>query len=164
MFRKIFYSIVFAICVFIIIGFFLPSKVHVERGIGIDRPAATVFTVLNGYRTFIAWSPWADRDPTTTYGFSGPEEGVGARMTWNGDPRLVGGGWQEITESRPYSLLRMHLVFDQQGAADSYFQIEQRASGVFVTWGFDADLLEGQGWFGGVLARYGKVLELGDVG
>jgi effector-binding domain-containing protein len=75
-------------------------------------------------------------------------------LSWSGDPRLVGTGWQEITESRPHSLVRMHLDFDQQGVGASYFRIEQTAAGTHLTWGFDTDLLEGQGWFGGLLARY----------
>ena len=154
MLKKIFLSIVIAVFILTAIGLFLPSRVHVERSIDIARPAVTVFTVLNGYHSFMAWSPWADHDPDLTYGFSGPEAGVGARMNWSGNPRLVGSGWQEITESRPNSLLRMHLNFDYQGAADSYFLLTEQSGGVSVTWGFDADLLEGQGWFSGLLARY----------
>lgn len=154
MFKKIFYAVVIALVLFFIGGLFLPRHAHVERSIEIQRPTATVFTVLNSYRSFAAWSPWAERDPGAVYELSGPEAGAGARLSWSGDPRLVGTGWQEITESRPYSLVRMHLDFDQQGVADSYFQIGQTAAGTHLTWGFDTDLLEGQGWFGGVLARY----------
>lgn len=154
MLKKIFLSLVISVIILIIIGLFLPSKVHVERSIEIARPAVTVFTVLNGYRSFMAWSPWADHDPDVTYGFSGPDTGVGARMSWSGDPRLVGSGWQEITESQPNSVLRMRLNFDYQGAADSYFLLAERSGGVAVTWGCDADLVAGQGWFSGMLARY----------
>lgn len=154
MFKKIFYSIVIAAILFLIAGFFLPQQVHVERSIDIERPASTVFTVLNSYRSFAAWSPWAERDPDAVYELSGPDSGPGARLNWRGDPRLVGTGWQEIIESRPYSLVRMRLDFDQQGAAQSYFQIGQSAAGSRLTWGFDTDLVEGHGWFGGLLARY----------
>jgi hypothetical protein len=128
--------------------------VHIERSIDIPRPAATVFTVLNSYRSFAAWSPWAQRDPDAVYEFSGPASGPGARLSWHGDPRLVGTGWQEIIESRPHSLVRMRLDFDQQGVAQSYFQIAATETGTHLTWGFDTDLLEGQGWIGGLLARY----------
>jgi effector-binding domain-containing protein len=154
MFRKILYSIVISIIIFIIIGFLLPRHVHIERSIEIERPASTVFVLLNSYETFTSWSPWAERDPLTQYVFSGPDSGVGARMSWSGDPRLVGTGWQEITKSQPYSRVEMHLDFEQQGAADSYFQIDEMLSGVHLTWGFDTDLVEGQGLFGGLLARY----------
>lgn len=154
MFKKIFYTFVIAIILLVAIGMFLPQHVHIERSIDIPRPTATVFTVLNSYRSFAAWSPWAERDPDAVYEFSGPIAGPGARLTWRGDPRLVGTGWQEIVESRPYSLVRMQLDFDQQGVAESYFQIEPVATGTQLTWGFDTDLLAGQGWLGGLLARY----------
>jgi len=154
MFNKIFYSIVIAIFLFLAVGLFLPNEVHVERHIEIQRPAATVFTVVNSYRSFQSWSPWAQRDPGAVYELSGPDQGRGAKMSWRGDPRLVGSGWQQITESQPNSLVRMHLEFDQQGGADSYFQVAETAEGVLLTWGFDTDLSEGQGWLGGLLARY----------
>jgi effector-binding domain-containing protein len=154
MLKKVLYSIVIALLIFTITGFFLPSEVHVERQIEIRRPAATVFTVVNSYRAFQSWSPWAKRDPGASYELSGPASGIGAKMSWSGDPRLVGAGRQEITQSDPYSLVRMRLNFDQQGSADSYFHIGEGTNGTLVTWGFDTDLLEGQGWFGGLLARY----------
>lgn len=154
MFKKILYFLVITLLIFVIVGLFLPQEVHVERSVRIDRPPATVFTVLNSYRSFAAWSPWADRDPAAEYRFSGPESGPGARLSWSGDPRQVGTGWQEITESRPYSLVRMRLDFEQQGTATSYFQLEPSGAGTQVTWGFDTDLVEGQGWLGGLLARY----------
>lgn len=154
MFKKILYFVVFTFVIFVIIGFLLPRKVHVERSIEIERPTTTVFMLLNGFDSFESWSPWVEKDPDAQYQYDGPESGVGARMSWSGDPRMVGTGWQEITESRPYSLVRMHLDFDQQGEADAYFQIDRAQSGTRLTWGFDTDLVEGQGIFGGLLARY----------
>lgn len=154
MFNKVLYSIVISVVIFFSIGLFLPDDVHVERRIVIQRPAVTVFTVVNSYNRFQSWSPWAQRDPGAVYEFSGPERGRGAKMSWIGDPRRVGSGWQEITESLPNSLVRMHLEFIGQGSADSYFQLDETPDGVVLTWGFDTDLSEGQGWFGGLLARY----------
>jgi len=154
MFSKFLYIIVITCILFLFVGLFLPRYVHVERSVEIERPASTVFTLLNSYRTFASWSPWAARDPAAIYEFSGPESGVGARMSWSGDPRLVGTGWQEIIESQPWSLIRTRLDFDQQGIAESYFQLDETASGVRVSWGFDTDVTEGQGLLGGFLARY----------
>jgi effector-binding domain-containing protein len=154
MIRKILSIASILFVLFLVVGIFLPRYVHVERSIGIERPAATIFVLLNGYKTFTSWSPWAARDPDAIYEYSGPASGVGARMNWSGDPRLVGNGWQEITGSQPYSMVRAHLDFDQQGQADTYFQITEAPSGVHLTWGFDTDLVAGQGFLGGVLARY----------
>jgi effector-binding domain-containing protein len=154
MLKKILYTSVIAVLLFAAIGFLLPTHVHVERSIGVERPAATVFAVLNSYRNFPAWSPWAARDPEARYALSGPASGVGARLSWDGDPRLVGSGWQEIVASEPYRRIGMRLDFDQQGTADSYFNIVETGQGVRLTWGVDTDLLEGRGLFGGLLARY----------
>ena len=171
MLRKILYVIVISIVIFIISGLFLPASVHVERSIVIERPASTIFTILNSFNTFTSWSPWAERDPDAVYEISGPESGVGARLSWSGDPRLVGEGWQEITESIPWSSIRFKLDIIQQGKAETHFLISQSgADETRVTWGFDANLVEGQGFFGGLLARYfglffnqwiGKDYELG---
>jgi len=154
MFKKILYIIVITFVLFLTVGLFLPREVHVERNIEIQRPAAAVFVLLNSYQPFNTWSPWAERDPDARFEFSGPESGVGARMSWVGDPRLVGTGWQEITESRPNTLIRTRLDFEQQGSAESYFELVESSAGVEVTWGFDTDLTEGQGFFGGIIARY----------
>jgi effector-binding domain-containing protein len=154
MFKKIFYIFAFTAVAFVLGGVFLPRYVHVERSIEIDRPASTVFVLLNSYKTFASWSPWAARDPEAVYQYSGPASGVGAHMSWSGDPRLVGSGWQEITESQPATLVRTHLDFDQQGQADAYFELNETDSGVHLTWGFDTDLAEGQGFMGGLLAKY----------
>ena len=154
MFTKVFYTVVIAIVIFVTTGIFLPRTVHVERSIEIDRPDSTLFTLLNSFATFSTWSPWSERDPSIIYQYSGPASGTGARMNWSGDPRLSGSGWQEIIESKPSSLVRMQLDFEQQGRANSYFQIDSSASGALVTWGFDTNLVEGQGFFGSLLARY----------
>ena len=142
MFKKFFYSIVIIISIFVLFGFFLPKTVHIERSIDIDRPAVLVFTLVNGFATFNRWSPWAARDDSAVYQYSGPDLGVGAGMSWQGDPRLSGSGSQEIIASKPYSLVRSRLKFDRQGVATAYYQIEPRSGGIALTWGFDTDVTE----------------------
>lgn len=154
MIEKIFYTVVIALALLLGVGLLLPREVHVERSIEIQRPVNTVFTIINRFEGFPAWSPWTDRDPGVQYLFSGPISGVGARMEWSGDPRQVGTGWMQITESRPNSLVRAHLVLEQQGEAETAFTIERVAGGARVTWSFDTDLVAGQGHFGALMSRY----------
>ncbi len=68
--------------VFLGVGLALPDRARVERSVLIDASPATVYTVLNGFRQFNRWSPWADIDPQTVYTYSGPPTGVGARQRW----------------------------------------------------------------------------------
>jgi len=154
MFTKVFYIIVIIILIFVSFGFFLPKQVHVERSMQIDRPAPTVFTLVNGFETIKLWSPWLARDPSAEFEISGPASGVGAHMAWSGDPRLSGKGYQEVIESKPWSLVSSRLSLDQQGDATTYFALSETRGGVRLTWGFDSDLTAGQSLMGGLLARY----------
>lgn len=132
----------------------LPSNVHVERSVTIERPPSVVYSVLNDFHHFQTWSPWSERDPNARYEFSGPERGVGARMAWDGNPREVGTGSQEITASEPFSTVRTHLVFEGQGEADAYFEIRPVGRASRVEWGFDTDVTEGRDFFGAVMGKY----------
>lgn len=123
----------------VLIGFFLPSTAHIERSTTIDSPPAKVFALVNGYRSFNKWSPWAERDPATEYMFEGPESGVGAKMSWTSENPQVGTGFQQITVSEPESRVRTHLDFGSQGTAVAFLNLEPVESGTHVTWGFDTD-------------------------
>jgi effector-binding domain-containing protein len=154
MFKKLFYSVVIIIVIFGITGFFLPKLVHVERSIEIARPSSTVFTLVNSFATFEQWSPWAARDPSIETVITGPKNGVGARLEWQGDPRLSGSGTQEIILSTPWSEIQTRLNFEQQGEAITYFLIEDGEGSTRLTWGFDSDVTEGQNFFGALIGRY----------
>ena len=154
MFKKVLYAAVIITITLFILGFFLPKTVHVERSTQINRPGSTIFTLVNGFETISEWSPWLVRDPLATFEFSGPASGVGARMEWHGDPRLSGNGYQEIIESKPWTLVRSQVNLEQQGEAMTYFTIAPSVDGALVTWGFDSDLTKGQNFTSGLVVRY----------
>lgn len=145
---------VFLLAAFVVTGYLLPKQVHVERSVTIERPAGVVFAILNGYQDFNKWSPWTGRDPQAMFVTSGPESGVGARLSWSGDPQLVGSGWQEIVASKPYERIDIRLDFDAQGVADTGFLLAPAGDETRVTWFFDSDLSEGVNQLDAFLARY----------
>ena len=49
----------------VIVGLLLPRSVHVERSTVIEAPPSVVFALVNDYRAFNRWSPWARIDPAT---------------------------------------------------------------------------------------------------
>lgn len=139
---------------FVATGYLLPSRVHIERSIFIDRPVTMMYELLNGYTYYQEWSPWVDRDPDAEFIVSGPESGVGARLSWMGEPHLVGSGWQEIVATMPYQRIDIKLDFDAQGVADTGFILVPRGEGSEVTWFFDSDLTKGVNLVDSFLARY----------
>lgn len=152
--KKVGIVLLFLFALFVVTGYLLPKQVHIERSITIERPASMMFEILNGYRHFSEWSPWAKRDPKALFTVSGPESGVGARMSWAGDPQLVGSGWQEIVASKPYEQIDIKLDFDAQGVADTGFKLDAKGDATTVTWFFDSDLSEGVNFLDSFLARY----------
>ena len=124
---------------FVVVGLLLPRTAHVQRAIVVDAPPATVFTVLNGFRQFSRWSPWADIDPNAQTTIEGPDVGVGAKMSWSGNAQ-VGSGSQEIVESTPYSGIRVRLGFgDFPGDFSATYDVRPAAAGTEVVWGFHAE-------------------------
>jgi effector-binding domain-containing protein len=120
------------------IAFVLPNSAHVERSTTIARPASEVFAVLNSYRRFNDWSPWAAKDPNAHYTVSGPVAGVGARQAWQGDPKTVGSGSQEITESKPNESVTAALDFGDMGRATARFLLTPEGQGgTRVKWMLD---------------------------
>ncbi len=138
--KLLLWFVVLVAVLFLGIGLLLPRTAHVERSIAIDAPPANVFTLVNSFRRFNEWSPWAARDPGAKYAYEGPDWGVGARMAWTGDPKLVGSGSQEIVASEPYRLVRTRLDFGREGLADAAFTLVPDGPGTRATWSFDTDL------------------------
>jgi effector-binding domain-containing protein len=152
--KKVGLIVLILFAAFVAIGYSLPRQVHVERSISVERPASMMFALLNSYQHNLEWSPWAARDPDAEFVVSGPESGVGARLSWIGDPQLVGSGWQEIVASRPYEQIDIKLDFDAQGAALTGFTLLSQGDATHITWTFDSDLTEGLGFLDAFLARY----------
>ncbi len=75
-------------------AYLLPRNVRVERSATIGAPQATLFTLLNSFKQFNKWSPWFELDPGAKYTHEGPGAGVGARLSWVGNPRTLGSGSQ----------------------------------------------------------------------
>lgn len=140
MFRKIALVLITVVVLLAVVGLALPRQVHVERSAVIEAPQATVYAVLNGFRLFNRWSPWADLDPNARYTHEGPALGVGAKMAWSGDPETAGTGTQEIVESRHPDLIRVNLEFGDRGKAIAAFTLAPEGNGTKVTWSFESDL------------------------
>ncbi|MEM6797045.1 MAG: SRPBCC family protein [Acidobacteriota bacterium] len=138
--KKLVIGVVGLILGLLVVGFFLPRNVHLERSVTIDAPQHTVFTLLSGYGRFNEWSPWSKLDPETVYTFEGPSHGVGAAMAWTSDDPSVGSGNQRITALTVPSQIKTDLDFGPQGTADAFFNLEAEGASTRVTWGFDTDL------------------------
>ena len=135
--QKVIYGIGALFALLIIIGFALPRTSRVEVSIEIDAQPATVFALINDFRRFTLWSPWAETDPNARFLYSGANRGENAIVTWDGT--IIGSGSQMITESRPFEYVGMIMNPDEPGEARSWFTLTPGVGTTLVTWGFEAD-------------------------
>jgi len=136
MIKKILLALAVLVAVFVIIVATRPADFRVERSIPIAAKPEAVFSHLNNSKALHAWSPWVKMDPQATFGFEGPDAGVGSVSTWSGPE--TGAGRQTIVASRPYEHVHLRLEFVKPFAAthDVEFILRRdEASGTtIVTW------------------------------
>lgn len=112
-----------------------PSDFRIERSAAMAAPAPAVFSQVNDFRNWLAWSPWEKLDPQLKRTYEGPAAGAGAQYAWAGN-KDVGEGRMTIVESRPGELVRIKLEFFKPLAAVSTaeFQFRPAEGGTAVTW------------------------------
>lgn len=135
--QKVIYGIALLLALLILIGLALPSTNRIEVSTEIDAHQATVFALVNDFRRFSHWAPWADKDPNARINYSGANRGVGAIMTW--DSAIIGSGAQLISASNEYSHVSIVLNPGEPGEAKSWFDLTPGVGTTIVTWGFEAD-------------------------
>ncbi|MGE0636350.1 MAG: SRPBCC family protein [Bacteroidia bacterium] len=118
----------------------LPSKVHVERSIVINAPAAKVFNEVNSLQKWTSWDSWHKKDPNMVNEYSGPESGVGNKNSWKSSHKEVGNGAQTIMESVPNEKIVTELDFGDQGKGAGSFHFSAEGEGTKVVWGMDTDM------------------------
>ena len=140
LFRKVLLGIGGVIILLTLAAYLLPRNVHVERSTVIAAPRATVFTIVNSFTHFNKWSPWAALDPSATYTYEGSVAGVGARMSWVGDPSTMGSGSLVITASSPWETVTTDIDFGPQGKATARVTLTAQGPATHVVWALDTDL------------------------
>jgi hypothetical protein len=160
-FFELILSVLIVVVLFVVVGLVLPSHAHVERSAELANPVSQVFDVLNGFRRYNTWQPWAGIDPHATYTREGPDFGVGARLNWSSFEKQVGKGSLEISESTAPSVIKLALSNDWYGTNKTFaYKLETnpqtRASNVI--WSLDVDY----GW--DLFGRYAGLYLNGSVG
>ena len=135
--QKVLYGILASLVLIILIGFALPRSHSVEVSTEIDAHAATAFALVNDFRRFALWAPWADTDPNARFIYSGNSRGEGATVTWDG--AIIGSGTQSITESRPYEYVGIVMNPGEAGEARSWFRLAPGTGTTIIHWGVEAD-------------------------
>ncbi len=102
---EILISLAIVAVLFTVVGFILPSSRHLEHSVETNRKMPIVFDTLNGVRRFRDWNPAVAGDPKIKIMVSGPESGVGAKVSWESQEKALGNGSWTISKSEPGKLV-----------------------------------------------------------
>jgi uncharacterized protein YndB with AHSA1/START domain len=134
MIKKIAFVIAILIAAVLAYAATKPDSFRIERTTTIKAPPERIFTLINDFRQWEAWSPWERIDPSIKRTYSGAASGKGAVYAWEGD-RNIGKGRMEIIESSPPSRVVLRLDFSEPFEAHNevLFKLEPRGDAIAVT-------------------------------
>ena len=120
--------------------YLMPTQYKVERSMVIEAKPEAIHAIVDDFRTWEQWSAWnTELDPTIKRTFSGPEKGVGSKMSWQGDK--VGIGYIAWTASDPTQGVRYDLDFnDGEMKSTGAIAYEPLGTGTRVTWSNEGDV------------------------
>jgi uncharacterized protein YndB with AHSA1/START domain len=135
MVKKIIVGIVAVITLFLVYVALKSPEIKVSRSAKISAPAEKVFSQVNDFHLWEAWSPWAKLDPNSKVTFAGPDSGKDAVFTWDGNDQ-VGSGRMTITESKPNEriLIKLEFMKPMEATNQTEFTFKPIGDQTEVTW------------------------------
>jgi uncharacterized protein YndB with AHSA1/START domain len=127
---------------------------EVVRSTTVAAPPERLHGLIDDFRQWRAWSPWADLDPDLRRDYSGADSGVGARYAWEGN-RKAGKGEMEIVDSQP-ERVELRLRFEKPWKATNRVMFELSPAGEGAT-NVNWRML---GRTTGIAALFGKVMSM----
>src|SRR5262245_41297396 len=127
--------VVAVIAILLIVVALRPADFRVERSATIAAPAAALFEQVNDHHKFGVWNPFMKLDPKVKNTYSGPDSGVGAVCSWEGNSK-IGAGSATIIESKPGELVRERMAWlrPMKGTSTVEFRFKPANDKTVVTW------------------------------
>src|SRR5687768_12905717 len=94
----------------LVISFFLPSKVTVERSRVLKAKPGAIYAQITNLKTWNNWMPWNKIDPNMQITYGEKTEGTGAQYSWKSEHQEVGNGTIVLTKCEPNALVENDLI------------------------------------------------------
>ncbi|OYU97219.1 MAG: hypothetical protein CFE21_02705 [Bacteroidetes bacterium B1(2017)] len=127
------------IALVLLISFFLPSKVRVERSLEVKAKPNQAYKLVSNMHNWKLWSPWHKLDSNTQWTYTKEEEGKGAGYSWKSENPNVGEGSLQIIECTQDSFIKAIMNFGKKGNSFVSFTFAATENGTKITWSMDND-------------------------
>jgi len=135
MLKKVLLGIVAIIAILLVVIYMQPSEYSVERTASFQASDSVVYSQINDFRNWNAWSPWDRLDSNMTETYDGPVLGTGSQYMWSGNED-VGSGKMMIIGSIPHEYIEIQLDFYEPfpSSNTTIFTISGDSTQSTVTW------------------------------
>lgn len=138
--KKILLGIVAFFAILVIVGFFMPSEIIVERSRVIDAPIEMIYDQVNNLHLWEKWSPWHKIDPNMQITYTNSGVGKDASYSWTSDHKSVGNGMLTITDAKPFEFIETVMDFGEKGSGTANFKFSPVEGGIEVSWDMHSDI------------------------
>jgi len=135
MIKKILIGLVAVVALFLLFAATRPADFRVERSATLSASPMALFEQVNDHRKFSVWNPFLKLDPNVKNTYSGPDTGVGAVCSWDGNSN-IGAGSSTIIESKPGELVRLRMDWKRpmEGTSTVDFTFKPEGDKTVATW------------------------------
>jgi hypothetical protein len=105
-----------------------PATYSVTRSATIAAPASVLFSQVNDFHNWPAWSPWENIDSAMKRTYEGPASGVGSAYMWSGNDK-AGAGKMIIRGSDLNERIGIQLAFTRPYASTSVIAFALKPEG-----------------------------------
>jgi hypothetical protein len=132
--------VVAAVVILCVVVAMQPSHFTIIRSATFSAPPEALYTQVNDFHNWQAWSPWAKIDPNMKTTLSGPPSGKGASYAWIGNDE-VGEGNMTIVDSKPSEAIKIALEFIRPFAmkSDTDFTFKPDGNKTTMTWAMSGE-------------------------
>ena len=127
--------LVAGIAIVLVLAAMKPDEFRVQRSAAIKAPPEKVFSLINDYKSWSAWSPWETKDPAMKRTYGATTSGKGATYAWDGNSQ-VGAGNMLITDAQMASKIALDLNMTRPMTAHNKIEFALIPAGdtTTVTW------------------------------
>ncbi len=133
MLKKILYTLLALLAVYIILCFVGPKNMDVTTTKTINGSPNQVYGQIIEFRNWPNWSKWMKDDTAMSLTFGNPSSGLGGSYSWKSEKS--GSGNMKITEVIPGQLVKSDLVFDDWNSTNKVtMELKPNGTNTDVTW------------------------------
>ena len=118
----------------------LENTYNVTRTKVIKAPQAFVYSMVDDYKNWPAWSPWIEKDTSATLTFGKKTSGKGGSYGWSGE--VLGEGSMETLSTKINESINQKIKFIKpfESESDIYWKFKPNDGGTVVTWGMKGEM------------------------